>query len=74
MRVDGQHHHHGHGRRNNEPYMEPLDKMDLGGALRDAGFEDVEIAPFEEAANVLSGERTRWRLPWVVVRARKPTT
>ncbi len=64
--------HYGHGRRNNEPYMEPLDKMDLGGALREAGFEDVEIAPFEEAANVLSGERTRWRLPWVVVRARKP--
>lgn len=65
--------HYGHGQRNNEPYMEPLDKMDLGGALRDAGFENVEITPFEEAPNALSPETSRWRLPWVVVAAQKPS-
>ena len=64
--------HYGHGKRNNEPYMEPLDKMDLPGALREAGFENIEITPFEEAPNALSADTPRWRLPWVVVAARKP--
>jgi hypothetical protein len=52
--------------------MEPLDKMDVGGALRDAGFVDVEIAPFAEAPDALSKDRSRWRLPWVVILGRKP--
>ncbi len=64
--------HYGHGKRNNEPYMEPLDKMDLQGALREAGFENIEIAPFEEAPNALSPDTPRWRLPWVTVAAQKP--
>ncbi len=52
--------------------MEPLDKMDLQGALREAGFENIEIAPFEEAPKALSPDTPRWRLPWVSVVARKP--
>lgn len=64
--------HYGHGQRNNEPYMEPLDKMDIGGALREAGFEDVEITPFAEAPDALSKNRSRWRLPWVILSGRKP--
>jgi len=64
--------HYGHGRRNNEPYMEPLNKMDLGGAIAEAGFEKVEIAPFEEAPNALSPDRSRWRLPWVIMAMQKP--
>lgn len=65
--------HFGHGRRNNEPYMEPLNKMDLSGTIADAGFEKVEFAPFEEAPNALSPDRSRWRLPWVIMAMQKPS-
>lgn len=64
--------HYGHSHRNNEPYMRPLNEMDLSGALRDAGFEDISIAPFEESPNALSSANTAWRFPWIVIKARKP--
>lgn len=64
--------HYGHSRRNNEPYMRPLNEMDLSGAFRDAGFEAVSIEPFAEAPKALSKENRAWRFPWVVVSARKP--
>ncbi len=64
--------HYGHSYRNNEPYMRPLNEMDLSGAFCNAGFEDIVIEPFEEAPNALSAENNAWRFPWVVVKARKP--
>jgi SAM-dependent methyltransferase len=63
--------HFGHGRRNNEPFMEPLCHMDLVAAHRRAGFSDVQVLTFEEAPGALSPEHGAWRFPWAVVIARK---
>lgn len=63
--------HYGHGRRNNEPYMQPLAEFDLPSALSDRGFVDVEIGPFSESPG--AAEKTdAWRFPWTVISARKP--
>jgi len=62
--------HYGHGRRNNEPYMQPLAELDLPQVLRDHGFTDVEITPFAEAPDAQSSQV--WRFPWTVISARKP--
>src|SRR6185436_18925360 len=45
--------HFGHSRRNNEPFMEPLARMDLPALLEKLGFRDIRIEPFEEADGVL---------------------
>jgi ubiquinone/menaquinone biosynthesis C-methylase UbiE len=64
--------HYGHGRRNNEPYMQPVAELDMQKVLRRHGFSDVKIEPFREAEG-LGPERTDvWRLPWTVISARKP--
>jgi ubiquinone/menaquinone biosynthesis C-methylase UbiE len=63
--------HYGHSRRNNEPYMRPLNEMDLYQVHHDAGFSEVEILPFEEAPGALSSDNKNWRFPWAVVVARK---
>lgn len=63
--------HYGHSRRNNEPFMVPLNKMDIVAAHREAGFDDVEIVPFEEFDGSLSPEMTAWRFPWTMIIARK---
>jgi ubiquinone/menaquinone biosynthesis C-methylase UbiE len=63
--------HYGHGRRNNEPFMRPLDEMDIARAHRDAGFREVEVRPFEEAPGALDPDATAWRFPWAVIVARK---
>lgn len=64
--------HFGHGRRNNEPFMEPMSHIDFAGLCGALGLVDVEIAPFEEETGALAVAGTQWRLPWVVIRARKP--
>lgn len=65
--------HYGHGRRNNEPFMEPLARMDLAAAHRAAGFADLRIDAFEDEDGALARPPGRkWRLPWAVVVARKP--
>ena len=63
--------HHGHSRRNNEPFMVPLNRMDLVAAHREAGFDAVEIVPFEEFEGALAPENTAWRFPWTIIAARK---
>lgn len=63
--------HFGHARRNNEPYMEPLAGLDLPEILRDRGFVDVEIQPFEEADGTLDPVYANWRFPWVTITARR---
>ena len=50
--------HYGHSKRNNEPFMFPLNEMDIAASHRRAGFEDVEILPFEEIPDGLSSEFT----------------
>ena len=64
--------HNGHSRRNNEPFMPPLNDMDLEAAHRRAGFDSFEIVPFEEAPGALSADNHAWRFPWVMIIARKP--
>jgi len=64
--------HYGHGRRNNEPFMEPLAKMDVLGAMKAAGFRNVRAAPFEEMPGALAATGQRWRFPWTVIVGEKP--
>jgi SAM-dependent methyltransferase len=64
--------HFGHARRNNEPFMEPLARMDLDAAHRTAGFAGFEILPFEDEDGALARPRgKKWRLPWAVIVAHK---
>jgi ubiquinone/menaquinone biosynthesis C-methylase UbiE len=63
--------HFGHGRRNNEPFMEPLAKMDLDGLLARLGFRNVEIRPFEEAEGTLAPGYRYWRFPWALISAER---
>jgi len=63
--------HHGHSARNNEPFMVPLNKMDMEAAHREAGFDEVEILPFEEFSGALSVEMSAWRFPWTLIIAHK---
>jgi ubiquinone/menaquinone biosynthesis C-methylase UbiE len=63
--------HYGHSRRNNEPFMVPLNEMDLQEAHRAAGFERVEVVPFEEFTGALSPQMTAWRFPWTLILAHK---
>ena len=63
--------HYTHGRRNNEPYMEPLAEMDLQATLERLGFKNVEIKPFEEADGTLAPGFAPWRFPWTVITAER---
>jgi len=63
--------HYGHSARNNEPFMVPLNKMDIQAAHRDAGFDTVEILPFEEFSGALAPEMNAWRFPWTLIIAHK---
>lgn len=64
--------HHGHARRNNEPYMGPLAEMDLSKLLTSKGFVDVEISPFKESDDIDIAANDSWRFPWTVIAATKP--
>ena len=63
--------HTGHARRNNEPFMQPLTRLDLPAQLLALGFDEIELLPFEEADGVLAPDYPHWRFPWTVIRARK---
>lgn len=63
--------HYGHSARNNEPFMVPLNKMDMEAAHREAGFDSVEIVPFEEMTGALAPGMKAWRFPWTLIVARK---
>ena len=62
---------YGHGQRNNEPFLEPLIRMDLVAAYRKAGFEDVRIEPFAEREGASDPSNPFWRFPWAAIIARK---
>jgi ubiquinone/menaquinone biosynthesis C-methylase UbiE len=63
--------HFGHSRRNNEPFMEPLARMDLATLLTALGFRNVEIRPFEEAEGTLGSGYRYWRFPWALISAER---
>jgi ubiquinone/menaquinone biosynthesis C-methylase UbiE len=63
---------HGHGQRNNEPYMAAFDELDFKAYLEELGFVDVEIMPFEESSGATAPDFPKWRLPWTVFTAHKP--
>lgn len=64
--------HYGHGRRNNEPFMEGLNRMGFPAALEAAGFRDVQVVPFAERDGALDPAFGEWRFPWTAIVARKP--
>jgi len=59
--------HYGHGRRNNEPFMQPLAEMDLEGLLARHGFKDIRIEPYAEDDGVLDEGYRPWRFPWTLI-------
>jgi ubiquinone/menaquinone biosynthesis C-methylase UbiE len=63
--------HYGHSRRNNEPYMEEINNLDIEAELRSAGFDRVKTLPFEELDGATRPDWPTWRLPWAVFVARK---
>jgi SAM-dependent methyltransferase len=63
---------YGHGVRNNEPFLEPLIRMDLAAAYRKAGFEEVRIESFAERDGATDPSNPFWRFPWAAIIARKP--
>lgn len=63
--------HHTHGKRNNEPFIEPINRMDVEAAHRRAGFASIETLPFDERDNANAEPYAMWRLPWVAFIARK---
>jgi ubiquinone/menaquinone biosynthesis C-methylase UbiE len=63
--------HYTHGRRNNEPFMEPLAEMDLQGTLERLGFKNVHIEPFEEMDGALAPDFPAWRFPWTIITAER---
>jgi len=63
--------HFGHAQRNNEPFMEPLARMDIASVLGRLGFRDIEIVPFEEADGALDPQYRYWRFPWTLIAARR---
>jgi hypothetical protein len=62
---------YGHGRRNNEPYMQPVAEVDLQKMLKRHGFEDITVEPFSEAEGLGAHRKDVWRLPWTVISATK---
>jgi ubiquinone/menaquinone biosynthesis C-methylase UbiE len=67
-----------HGARNNEPFMPHLFRTDVLALLRDEGFVDPEMLPFDERGRGLIEdgcwpERSEWHFPWVVIRAQRAT-
>jgi ubiquinone/menaquinone biosynthesis C-methylase UbiE len=64
--------HYGHGRRNNEPFMEPWAEIDVATVLKEKGFTDVTVTPFAEAEGVDAVNSPVWRFPWTVISAVKP--
>ena len=62
---------YGHGVRNNEPFLEPLIRMDLADAYRRAGFDEVRIEPFAEREGATDPSNPFWRFPWAAIIARK---
>jgi ubiquinone/menaquinone biosynthesis C-methylase UbiE len=62
---------YGHGRRNNEPYMQPIAEVDLRKLLKRHGFEDIMVEPFSESEGFGPHRTDVWRLPWTVISARK---
>lgn len=63
--------HYGHGRRNNEPFMEPLAKLDVAAMLVAKGFRNVRIEPFEETDGALDPGYASFRYPWTLISAER---
>jgi ubiquinone/menaquinone biosynthesis C-methylase UbiE len=66
----------GHGARNNEPYMPHLFRTDMRRLLREVGFSNPSMLPFDERGGGVRPdgswpERSEWHFPWVVIRADK---
>jgi ubiquinone/menaquinone biosynthesis C-methylase UbiE len=63
--------HFGHSRRNNEPFMEPLARMDLPAVMRRLGLRNIEVRPFEETDGALAPGYRYWRFPWALISAER---
>jgi ubiquinone/menaquinone biosynthesis C-methylase UbiE len=67
-----------HGTRNNEPYLAPMMKADVGGMAQAAGLLGIRWRAFDERGRGLLDDlkwpvRREWHFPWAVLEAEKPT-
>lgn len=63
--------HYGHGKRNNEPFMQPWAELDVVGLLSAKGFRNIVIEPFAETDGADLEDSPTWRFPWTVISAEK---
>ncbi|MEE2760229.1 MAG: class I SAM-dependent methyltransferase [Pseudomonadota bacterium] len=63
--------HYGHGRRNNEPFMESWAEMNLAQILKKKGLVNVQVIPFKEVEGADRGDYPYWRFPWTIIYAEK---
>jgi len=66
----------GHARRNNEPYMAHILRIDPAALTREVGFTDVALLPFDERGGGPREDgswpaRADWHFPWSLLRGRK---
>ena len=69
----------GHVRRNNEPYMGHLLRIDPAALAREVGFADVAVLPFDERGggpreDGTWPQRPDWHFPWILLRGSKPVS
>jgi ubiquinone/menaquinone biosynthesis C-methylase UbiE len=67
----------GHVRRNNEPYLGHVLRIDPTALAREVGFADVALLPFDERGggpreDGTWPERPDWHFPWILLRGTKP--
>lgn len=66
----------GHTRRNNEPYMEHIFRIDPAALAAEVGFKETALLPFDERGEGPREDgtwppRPDWHFPWVLIRGRK---
>lgn len=66
----------GHARRNNEPYMGHIFRIDPAALAAEVGFRETALLPFDERGDGPREDgtwpdRPEWHFPWVLLRGRK---
>ena len=63
----------GHARRNNEVFMRQFHESDYLGLLKEVGFSEAEMQPFDDGTGHVALHETppQWRFPWQLFLSRK---
>lgn len=63
----------GHSRRNNEVFMRVFHESDYIGLLKEIGFSECEMRPFDDGTGFIAKDETpeNWRFPWQLFVSKK---